>query len=109
MNLGVIITDSHTTPLRRGVTGVALAYAGIRGVKNFVGQPDLFGRLLQMTHINVVDALATASVLVMGESNERCPLAVLEYSRVEFTDQSDPRELQISLEDDLYGPILKKL
>jgi F420-0:gamma-glutamyl ligase len=107
-DLGIIMTDSHTTPLRRGVTGIALAYWGMRGTRDFVGHPDLFGRKLQMTHVNVVDALATAAVFVMGEADECCPLAIIDGVEADFTDSTDPREVQISLDADLYGPILKK-
>src|SRR3989344_6582296 len=46
---GVIITDSRITPLRAGVVGVALGYAGFRGVKDYRGTPDLFGRPMEVT------------------------------------------------------------
>src|SRR6185369_10169333 len=42
--LGVLITDSRTMPLRSGITGVALGYAGFKGIKDYVGLPDIFGR-----------------------------------------------------------------
>ncbi|MET0413956.1 MAG: coenzyme F420-0:L-glutamate ligase, partial [Polyangiaceae bacterium] len=64
--LGVVITDSRTTPLRLGVTGVALAHSGFRALNDYVGKQDLFGRALRMTKVNVMDALATSAVLVMG-------------------------------------------
>lgn len=105
--LGVILTDSHTTPLRRGVTGVALAYFGIRGVRSFVGHPDIFGRSLEMTSVNRADALAAAAVLVMGEADEQSPLAIIEDAQVEFDVRGDRGEVQIPLDEDLYGPVLK--
>ena len=43
-NLGVIITDSRLLPLRAGIVGVALGYAGFKGVRDYRGTPDLFGR-----------------------------------------------------------------
>ncbi|MEC9283640.1 MAG: coenzyme F420-0:L-glutamate ligase, partial [Bdellovibrionota bacterium] len=58
---GVILTDSHTTALRRGVVGAALAYYGFSGVKNKIGSKDLFGRELQMTSMNLADSIATAA------------------------------------------------
>jgi F420-0:gamma-glutamyl ligase len=42
-NIGVIFTDSHTQPLRCGVTGIALASWGFHQTKKLIGQPDLFG------------------------------------------------------------------
>jgi F420-0:gamma-glutamyl ligase len=105
--LGLIMTDSHTTPLRNGVTGISLAYWGMRGIRSFIGSPDIFGRPLQMTNVNIVDALASAAVLAMGEANERRPLALIRGAEIEFTPDTDPREVAIPIEIDLYGPILK--
>jgi F420-0:gamma-glutamyl ligase len=108
-NLGIILTDSHTTPLRRGVTGIALSYWGMRGTRNLIGRPDLYGRPLKMTQINVVDAVASAAVFVMGEADERQPIAIIQGVDAEFTHESDPSEVTIPIEEDLYGPLLKSI
>ncbi|MEK7153731.1 MAG: coenzyme F420-0:L-glutamate ligase [Patescibacteria group bacterium] len=42
--VGVVITDSTCQPLRRGTTGIALAYSGFQALHDYVGSPDLFGR-----------------------------------------------------------------
>ena len=107
-NFGVILTDSHTQPLRRGVTGIALAHWGFRAVNNFIGQPDLFGQNLKMTCVDVVDALASAAVFVMGESNECCPLAWVKADGIQYTKETDPSEIRIPLEEDLYGSLLHR-
>ena len=101
-NLGVILTDSHTQPLRRGVTGFGLAHWGFRATRSLVGQPDLFNRPLKFTHVNVVDSLASAAVYVMGESDDACPIAVIEGGDVEFTETTTPEEIKIPPADDLY-------
>ena len=104
---GVLLTDSHTKPLRRGVLGTALAYHGFKGTKSKVGAKDLFGRKLKMTYINVADALATAATYTMGESNEGRPLALIKASEVEFdSSYTRGKELRIPLEEDLYYPLL---
>ncbi len=105
---GVLLTDSHTKPLRRGVVGTALSYYGFRGVKNKVGEEDLFGRELKMTQINVVDALSAAAVLIMGEGAEQTPLAIIETD-AEFVEQDDNQELYIPMTQDLYAPLFKNL
>jgi F420-0:gamma-glutamyl ligase len=107
--LGVIITDSHTTPLRRGVTGISLSHWGFQGLKNMIGTPDLFGRELLMTTINLADGLATAATVVMGEANECRPLAIIQGAVVEFTSSTDPEELKMPLKEDLYYPFFKHL
>jgi dihydrofolate synthase / folylpolyglutamate synthase len=110
-HLGVIITDSKTTPLRTGVTGVALAHSGFQALNDYVGTVDCFGRRLRMTQGNVVDALAAAAVLVMGEGNEQTPLAVisgLPFVRFQAHEPSaeELQQLRIAPEDDIYGPLL---
>lgn len=112
--VGVVITDSRTTPLRLGVTGVALAHSGFQALNDYVGKQDLFGRALRMTKVNVMDALATSAVLVMGEGSECTPLALIdELPFVRFQERSPSAEelgaLRSSLEDDLYAPLLTRV
>jgi dihydrofolate synthase / folylpolyglutamate synthase len=109
--LGVMITDSRTTPLRTGVTGVALAHSGFRALHDYVGTIDCFGRRLRMTQGNVVDALAAAAVLVMGEGNEQTPLAVISdlpfvHFQAREPSAEELQQLRMALEDDIYGPLL---
>jgi putative folate metabolism gamma-glutamate ligase len=109
---GVILTDSKSAPLRWGATGVAIAHSGFLALNDLRGQPDLFGQPLEVTTVNVADALAVAAVLVMGESDEGTPLAVIEELPFVTFQTSDPtpEELQwrrIRLEDDLYAPLLQ--
>ena len=72
-NFGLLITDSHTLPLRPGVVGMALTSVGFEPVRNLTGQPDLFHRPLRMTRINVAQALAAGAVLLMGEGGDQNP------------------------------------
>ncbi len=110
-HVGVILTDSKTTPLRWGVTGFALAHSGFEAIKDYIGTPDLFGRLFEYEKVNVADSLAASAVVVMGEGAEQTPLAVIEdVPYVTFQDRDPtPDELQtaqIDIEDDLYAPLL---
>ncbi|MBV9159661.1 MAG: coenzyme F420-0:L-glutamate ligase [Candidatus Kaiserbacteria bacterium] len=107
-NLGVILTDSRVAPLRAGVTGVALGYAGFKGVRDYRGTKDLFGRRLEVTQTNVADSLATAATLLMGEESERQPLAVIEDAPVEFAERVNRKETLISLKDDIYRDLFKR-
>lgn len=113
-NVGVIITDSRITPLRRGVTGVSISHSGFEALRNYIDQPDIFGRPLQVTRVNVMDGLAGAVVFVMGEGIEQTPLAVItDAPGVVFQDRNPSREeldvLQIGLDEDVYAPILKRV
>lgn len=110
-NLGVLITDSTTTILRRGVTGIALGWCGFEPLYSYINKPDLYDHPLRVTQINILDALATAAVFVMGEGNEQTPLAVIsEIPRITFQDRppspDEEENIQIAPQEDLYGPLL---
>ena len=110
-HIGVVISDSKTTPLRWGTTGTSIAHSGFLAVNDFIGKPDVFGRNLTMTKVNVADALACAAVLTMGESNEQQPLAIIEdVPFVHFQDRNptlqELNDLHIPIEDDIYAPLL---
>jgi coenzyme F420-0:L-glutamate ligase len=107
--LGVIITDSRCLPLRAGITGVALGYAGFKGLKRYQKKLDIFGRPFKYSRVDVADSLATAAVLCMGEGAERQPLALISGAPVEYADWIDKNELKIDIKEDLYGPLFRKI
>ena len=111
-NVGVVITDSKTTPLRWGVTGITLAHSGFNALNDYIGKPDLFGRPFLYEKLNIADSLASAAVLEMGEGSEQTPLAILEdLKNIEFQNRNpNEQELEsakIKMEDDLFAPFLK--
>lgn len=111
--LGVIVTDSRSTVMRRGTTGFALAYCGFEGLKNYRGKKDLFSkRRKRFTVANHADALATAAVAVMGEGNEQTPIAYInDVPFVKFVrknpSQEELDEFHISPPRDLFIPAIR--
>jgi F420-0:gamma-glutamyl ligase len=108
-NLGILITDSHTMPLRAGVIALALGYAGFKGIKSYIGKPDIFGRKFHFSNVNVADSLATAAALTMGEGNEQQPLALIQKAPVIFCKKINKTELYINLQEDMYMPLFSKM
>jgi len=111
-HLGVIISDSRITPLRRGVTGVSIAHSGFRLLNDYVGKPDIFGRIMKVEKANIADSLATAAVVAMGEGDEQQPLAVIEdLDFVHFQDHNPTaKELKnnrTTIETDVFSKMLK--
>jgi F420-0:gamma-glutamyl ligase len=51
-DLGVILTDSHCTPLRRGTTGISIGFYGFEALRDYRGERDIFGRPLAVTVAN---------------------------------------------------------
>lgn len=109
--LGIVITDSKTTPLRWGIIGTSVSYCGFKALFDRIGERDLFGRKLVMTKENIAEGLAVAANIEMGEGADRKPLVVVEdIPRIIFSTQP-PRQSELDMfniapEDDVYGPLL---
>lgn len=97
---GIVISDSHCQPLRLGTTGIAIGWAGFEGVRDFRGAKDLFGKKMQYTQVAVADNLASASNLLMGETNASTPFIIVRELDVKWTNKKaseadyfiDPKE-----------------
>jgi coenzyme F420-0:L-glutamate ligase/coenzyme F420-1:gamma-L-glutamate ligase len=84
--LGVIISDSRVQPLRKGTIGIAIATAGFEPIEDLRGQPDLFGRPLEITMRAIADDLASAAQILLSESNQSTPVVVIKGAEVNFTE-----------------------
>lgn len=110
--VGVLITDSHLIPMRRGTIGVALGWCGFKALYTYIGKTDCFGLPFTVTMVNILDALAATAVFCMGEGNEQTPFATLtDVPKVEFQTvpptEEEVRGLSIPIEEDVYAPLLK--
>jgi coenzyme F420-0:L-glutamate ligase/coenzyme F420-1:gamma-L-glutamate ligase len=76
-DVGVVISDSFGRPWRRGTAGVAIGAAGIPAVIDLRGQPDLFGRVLEVSIIGFADEIAAAASLLQGQAAEAQPVVVV--------------------------------
>ena len=111
--VGVIITDSKTFPLKWGIVGTSIASCGFKGLFDYRGKKDIFGRVLKMSQINVSEALAVSAVFEMGEADEMMPLCVIkDIPKIEFQDRiptkKELKDLFFNIKDDVYAPILTK-
>ena len=75
-NIAVLITDTFGRPFRMGQTNIAIGIAGIKALKNYKGKRDMFGKILKVTEIAIVDEIAGAAELVMGKT-EGIPIAIV--------------------------------
>jgi putative folate metabolism gamma-glutamate ligase len=112
--LGVVVTDSHSSLFKRGAVGFGISWCGFKPLRNYVGKPDIFGRLLQTEQQNAVDGIAAAAVLEMGEGNEQTPIAVVnELNRIEFVNrvpnEKEIEETTITLNSDVYSGFLNTI
>jgi coenzyme F420-0:L-glutamate ligase/coenzyme F420-1:gamma-L-glutamate ligase len=72
--IGVAIIDSHGRAWRLGTVGITIGLAGLPGLVDLRGEPDLFGYELQITQVGAVDELAAGASLVMGQTDEAVPV-----------------------------------
>jgi coenzyme F420-0:L-glutamate ligase / coenzyme F420-1:gamma-L-glutamate ligase len=75
--LAVVITDSFGRAWRRGTAGVAIGAAGLPALLDLRGNPDLFGRTLQVSITGFADEIAAAASLVMGQGDEAQPVVLV--------------------------------
>jgi len=112
-NLYLVITDSRSLPLRQGVTGFAVAWAGFEPLHDGRNRKDLLGNDSGGSQINLPDSIAAAATLAMGEANEQTPLArlrsvpYLNEQNVLNLGYAHKEPFQISMEQDLFAPFLK--
>jgi F420-0:gamma-glutamyl ligase len=99
--IGVVLTDSISSPLRRGVAGISIAHSGFRAINDY-----------KSSRANIANGLAAAAVVAMGEGNELTPLAVItDASFIQFQSrnpsQEELKDLYVPMSDDIFGSFLR--
>lgn len=101
--VGVIVTDSHSTPLRRGAIGVAIGWWGFAPTIDHVGEKDLFGRKIKIEVSNLVDGIAAGATVVMGEVAECQPVVIVRGTpNLTFTDRHTRDDSFVPLAEDTF-------
>lgn len=109
--VGVIITDMIALPMRWGVIYGEIAWSGFAPLKDLTGKPDIFGREFRFTKVGILNGLAAAAGVVMGEGSEQTPIGIItDIPFVEFSDR-DPtdeeiKNLIIKPENDIFGSMI---
>jgi coenzyme F420-0:L-glutamate ligase/coenzyme F420-1:gamma-L-glutamate ligase len=86
--IGVSIIDSRVAPLRMGTIGVTIGASGFELLRDCRVQKDLYGKPLVITTHALADDIASAAHLVMGESAERVPAAIVRGAPARMDGQS---------------------
>jgi F420-0:gamma-glutamyl ligase len=114
-NIGVIITDSNSAILKRGIVGKAISFYGFSHLKDYIGKKDLFGRKFKYSRTNIPDSVASFAVYLMGEGDEQTPIAIFEnIPFINFLSRSSSFEKKYSswkvpIKEDLFRPFLKSV
>jgi coenzyme F420-0:L-glutamate ligase/coenzyme F420-1:gamma-L-glutamate ligase len=76
-DVAVIVSDTHGRPLRQGEINIALGIAGFEPLRDRRGEKDLFGYTIKVKRTAIADELASAAELVIGQTNEGIPVAII--------------------------------
>ncbi len=76
-DVAVIVSDTHGRPLRQGEINIALGTAGFEPLRDRRGEKDLFGYTIRIKRTAIADELASAAELVIGQTNEGIPAAII--------------------------------
>jgi coenzyme F420-0:L-glutamate ligase/coenzyme F420-1:gamma-L-glutamate ligase len=101
-DVAVIISDTHGRPLRMGEINVTIGASGIKPIRDRRGEKDLFGYVLRIKQTCIADELASAAELVMGQSNEGIPAAIIRGYKYQPAETASARDLTRPKEKDMF-------
>jgi len=107
-NVAVIICDTYSRPFRRGQVNFAIGVAGVSLFKDYRGKEDLFGNILRVKNVAVVDEIAAAAELLMGQAKEARPVVIFKGLKqlVDRCEKFGIKYLNISRNEDLFSKAL---
>ncbi|MES2014625.1 MAG: coenzyme F420-0:L-glutamate ligase [Patescibacteria group bacterium] len=108
--LYLILTDSRSVFLRKGVVGIALAWAGFEPLFSNKDRTDILGTPSAGSQTNIPDSIAAAATFVMGEANEQTPLVRIRNAPfIGDTTHASTDQFSSTIEEDLFEPFLKNI
>lgn len=107
-SVGVLICDTYSRPFRRAQVNFAIGFAGVNAFRDYRGKRDLFGQVLKVKNVAVVDEVAAAAELLMGQAREARPVVIFKGLNGVVADVGTCAidELLMSKEEDLFSGAL---
>ena len=101
-DVAVIVSDTHGRPLRLGEINIALGTSGFKPLRDRRGEKDLFGHTIRIKRTAIADELASAAELVIGQTNESIPVAIIRGYSYPKSETAKATNLIRSSEEDLF-------
>ena len=101
-DVAVIVSDTHGRPLRQGEINIALGIAGFEPLRDRRGEKDLFGYKIKVKRTAIADELASAAELVIGQTNEGIPVAIIRGYPYPKSEKANATKLIRPREKDLF-------
>lgn len=106
--ISAILTDTNGRAFKIGQTGIAIGVYNIHPVKNWKGQKDLFGNILEITEEAIADEIAGAANLLMGEGDGGYPVVIIRGLELR-SEESSIQEMYRSDREDIIKKGLRCL
>ncbi len=94
-HLAVLLSDTYSRPHRYAQIDMAIGVSGIEPVKNYRGTVDSYGYQFKFKMQAVADELVAAAELVIGQANERIPVAIIRGYNYVLDEAYSARELSL--------------
>ncbi|MCK4885528.1 coenzyme F420-0:L-glutamate ligase [Candidatus Bathyarchaeota archaeon] len=101
-DVAVIVSDTHGRPLRQGEINIALGVSGFEPLRDRRGEKDLFGYKIKVKKTAIADELASAAELVIGQTNEGIPVAIIRGYPYPKSEKANATKLIRPREKDLF-------
>jgi coenzyme F420-0:L-glutamate ligase/coenzyme F420-1:gamma-L-glutamate ligase len=98
----VIVSDTSGRPWRIGHIDVAVGSSGIEPTLDLRGKRDLFGYALKVKKTAIIDELASAAELVVGNAMEKIPVAIIRGYKFPPSETAKATELVMPRENNLF-------
>ena len=102
MDVAIIVSDTHGRPLRHGEINIAVGTSGFEPLRNRRGEKDLFGYKIRVKKTAIADELASAAELVIGQTNEGIPVAIIRGYSYTKSEIANSKQMIRSPEEDLF-------
>lgn len=102
VNVAVIISDTYGRPFREGVINQAIGFSGIMPYRDYIGKPDRDGYIMRVTKVTVVDEIASAAELVIGQGKENVPFAIVRGIEYEICEDCSFKDIFMEKEKWLF-------
>lgn len=103
-DVAVVVCDTYSRPFRRGQVNYAIGFAGIRPFRDYRGKKDMFGQILKVKNVAIIDEVAAAAELLMGQAQEAMPVVIFKGTKnlFETCENCGLKDLGISRNEDLF-------
>jgi len=101
-DVAVIVSDTHGRPIRQGEINIALGTSGFEPLRDRRGEKDLFGYVIKIKKTAIADELASAAELVIGQTNEGIPAAIIRGYRYPKSEIANATKMTRPPEEDLF-------